>query len=180
VPAKQTLFYATVEDLCEGLSRLEEACAIKYVATGLFDEQRPQTYKTYKEIENFGASLDGRKASLSTYLILEQNEEILIKEVSQRSGGVKYEINTYTVPSSITFTPSGVYQDKCIIYGTVTGVDVKNEKSKRLYKLFDKHVLRDFEKIKSFKVSPGAISWLDQGKRLTPNLKADPIMDLCR
>jgi hypothetical protein len=104
----------------------------------------------------------------------------LIKNVSQHSGGVKYEINTYTVPSSIAFTPSGVYQDKCIIYGTVTGVDVKNEKSKRLYKLFKKHVLRGFEKIKSFKVSPGAVNWLKQGKRLTPNLKADPIMDLCR
>jgi hypothetical protein len=71
VPAKQTLFYATVEDLCEGLSRLEEVCAIKYVARVLFYEQNHQTHKTYKEIKNFGVSLDGRKASLSTYLILE-------------------------------------------------------------------------------------------------------------
>lgn len=180
MPAKQTLFYASVEDLHAGLARFEEACAIKYVRTGLFDDPDPIVYATYRDIENLGLSLDGRIESLRTYLILECDDDIAVKEVPQRRGGVKYSINSRTTPSSITFTPSGVYEDECIIYGTITGVDVTNEKSKNLYKLFGKHVLKGYENIKSFKVSPEAAKMLDSGMRLTPNFKADKSMALCR
>lgn len=180
MPAKQTLFYATVEDLHDGLASFEEACAIKYVRTGLFDSPEPIVYMTYRDIENIGLSLDGRIESLPTYLILERDDSIEVKEVPQRRGGVKYSINSRTISSSITFTPSGVYEDECIIYGTITGVDVTDEKSKNLFKLFGKHVLKGFEKIKSFKVSPSAANKLDGGMRLTPNFKADQSMDLCR
>ncbi|EHU4916621.1 hypothetical protein V4T45_001458 [Vibrio vulnificus] len=180
MPVKQTLFYATIEDLHYGLASFEEACAIKYVRTGLFDSPEPIVYMTYRDIENIGLSLDGRIENLTTYLILERDDNIEVKKVLQRRGGVKYSINSRFIPSSITFTPSGVYGGECIIYGTITGVDVTDEKSKNLFKLFGKHVLKGFEKIKTFKVSPSAANKLDDGIRLTPNFKADQSMDLCR
>lgn len=180
MPAKLTQFYATAEDLHDGLKRFEESCSIKYVRMGLFDSPDPVIYTTYRDIENIGLSLDGGIESLPIYLILERDDSIPVKEVSQRRGGIKYSISFRHSTSCITFTPSGEYKDECIIYGTVSGVDVTDEKSKNLYKFFRKYVFKGFENIKSFKVSPNAAQKLDRGVRLTPNLKADPLMDLCR
>lgn len=180
MPAKQILFYATAQDTCSGLARFEDSCSVQYVRTGLFDSPEPTVYETYKEIENIGYSLDGRIESLPAFLVVERCDEVVVREVPQKNGGVKYAVNARTTPSSITFTPSGEYKQECIIYGTVTGVDVTNQKSKNLFKLFGRHVLKSYEKIGSFKVSPGAVQKLDAGFRLTPNLKADQSMDLCR
>lgn len=177
---KQVLFYATESDLKQSLERLERAGDIKYVATGLLDSPEFDSFDSFQEIEAIGISADGKIKNLVTYLIVTKNEKILPREVPQRDGGVKYAVDSRAVASSISFTPSGEYDDECIIYGTVSGVDVVNEQSMFLFKLFEKNFFKGFKKLKSFKVSPGAMDKLDNGVRLTRNFKADPSMDLVK
>jgi hypothetical protein len=180
LPAKQALFYSSKDDLHNGLKRLEEHCEVSYIRTGLFDAPQLERYSSYKEIENIGISLDGRIESLPTYLIVESDEVVVPKEIPQRRGGVRYSLNSRVFPSSVTFTPSGSFEEKCIIYGTLSGLEATNAKSIMLYKAFEKHVLKGFKKIKSFKVSPQALVGMDSGIRMTCNINAHQSMDLAK
>ena len=176
---KQMLFYSTAEDLHVGLAGLERACSMKYVLAGLFDSPVPIQYASYTEIEGLGYSNDGRFESLRSFLIMAKDDDVVFSACPQRKGGVKYQVSSHTCPSSITFMPGGEYRDACIIYGTVTGVDSANEMSGELYRLFSSNVLKGYEKIKAFRVSPALIA-LEHGVRLTPDRNADQSMDLAR
>ncbi|NET10179.1 MAG: hypothetical protein F6K16_36870, partial [Symploca sp. SIO2B6] len=169
MPTKQVLFYSTVSDLRNSLSRVEEKSLVKYVVTGLFDFPEITIFSTHSEIDDLGISYDGKLRNLTTYLVMPDEEEVFLKKIPQKKGGTKHLVNFFSNPSSVTFTPSGVYHEKCIIYGTLTGLDKGNENSLFLYKLFKKEFFRGFCKIKSFQVSPEALSLLENGFRLTPN-----------
>lgn len=177
---KQVLFYATENELKQGLERFEYSSNINYIETGLFDNTNFVFFDSYKDINGIGISNDGKFNSLVTYLILPKNEELIFEEFLQRDGSLKYSVDNQMNAASITFTPSGEYGDECIIYGTVSGVDVNNKKSILLFKNFEKFFLKGYKKIKSFKVSPQAIDKLDSGVRLTRNINADKTMDLAK
>lgn len=175
--SKQLLFYATTVELIDGLKKLENKINIKYVVIASKDSPDPQIYNSYVEIPNLGISEEGYECDVS-YLIMEKITKLNIKEVPQRRGGIKYIIDGHNNPDSIYFIPCGVFQDKCIAYGTIKGVDEKREKSKLLFDTITKEMFKGYKKIKSFKVSKGALKLYHQGVRLTPNIDAETTLDL--
>lgn len=180
MPATQRMFFATTSDLNQGLARLEKHRPVLYVETGLLDAPDPAVFESSASILNLGMSVSGDHEASTISLLIDPDTEIVTKEVPQRRGGIKFNLDCYTIPDSITVFFRGQFLDQSLIYHTVSGVDKTSKQSQSLYRAFNRLVLKDYKKIGAFWVSPEAVQWLDSGKRLTPSVKADRRMDLAR
>ncbi|NET52619.1 MAG: hypothetical protein F6K09_29250, partial [Merismopedia sp. SIO2A8] len=83
MPTKQVLFYSTVSDLRNSLSRVEEKSLVKYVVTGLFDFPEITIFSTHSEIDDLGISYDGKLRNLTTYLVMPDEEDGLEKKLTK-------------------------------------------------------------------------------------------------
>ncbi len=169
----QELYYATKEDLESSMQRIEEAIALEYCETGSREEPNFKRFSTYKEIPNFGVSLDGKRESSPYFLVYEKGNEVVPEIVPQKRGGERHIISATHIPEfAIYLQFSSAYQNECLIYGTIYRTN------ETLYKLIQKHFFKGYKKVKAFKVGPQALELLNQGFPLTPNLNADPTMYL--
>jgi len=92
-------------------------------------------------------------------------------------GRVVYEIRPVDHPSSIEFSPGGLWNPRTLIVGEIATMH-ETAASRELHSLFCKELLRGFTKVKSFEVGPEAMSLLKSGGRLTIDAKAGAVLDL--
>jgi hypothetical protein len=178
MPRKGIFYFATKADMEAGLDNIESEVAIKYTSLGLFDSPDIVEYETYKEIPDFGLSIQGTSNSQPIYLICPSDFKVVPKEVPQRRGGIKYSINDMNKEMEICFrfVPAGEYEETFLIPGEFSsGI---SDFSTSLYKAFRKVFLKNFKKVKSYSVGPEAYSKFESGIPLTPSYKAKPEMYL--
>lgn len=176
MPRKGIFFFATKSDMKIGLQVLESIHDFKYVLTGLFDSPDIHSYSTHCDIPNFGISLLGDKVHMPTFMIMDLNQKVNIREVPQRKGGTKYAIDGRINQLLMFFKPAGEYKKKYLIPGEFAPTEDKS--SLEMYSSFRHHFIKGFAVIQSYRVGPEAVEMLDRGIPLTPNHKADPIMYL--
>jgi hypothetical protein len=178
MPRKGIFFFATKSDMESGLEKIESELSIRYTRLGLFDSPELVEYKSFKDLPDFGLSLQGTKNSQPIYLVYPSNFNVVVKEVPQRRGGIKYSVNDMDkeMEGCFRFVPSGEYAGEYIIPGEFSpGL---SDFSTSLNKIFRKEFLKNYKKVKSYCVGPEAFQKLNSGIPLTPSYKAKPEMYL--
>ena len=167
---KGICFFATVNDMGRGLESLEEKFDYKYVLTGSFENQEIQSFSSYRDIPNFGISKTGNCALNPFYILVESVNDINIRHVPQKRGGVRYLIDGATNQFYLRFQPACTFESRLLNPGVFHPQE--NEKSINFYGLFSKHFLKNFEVIKSYRVGSEAAAMLDNGIPLCNSIKA--------
>ncbi|WP_108670428.1 hypothetical protein [Peribacillus acanthi] len=174
--SKEVHFFATKADLEKGLKELTFTRNVKYVRTGLFDNKEVPIYTSFSEIGDFGINHSGNHISES-YLVLDQNIELQIREVHQQRGGLKFAVDQRINGSSIVFWPGGMHKENFLICGHIS-TSSKENISLELYKDFRKKVLKGFKKIGSYYCGPEALQMKDKVRFITMGVHQDKIYDL--
>ncbi|MBZ4042494.1 hypothetical protein [Flavobacterium hibisci] len=175
--SKQILFFATANDIIEIVKALEEALDVKYYEMGLFDKKNSTCYNSVSEIPNFGISKYGDWNKDLRLIMLSKSTTLIVREIPQRKGGVKYAIDALENQSSICFQFGGIYENEVLIAGTC-GTSFLNNFSETVFKEFSSKVKKSFTKIEDFYVGKEAEEKLRSGWRLVTNEKLSKEFDL--
>jgi len=143
--SKEILFFATKLDITEGLKSLESEYLLKYVRCGLFENENVEIYYSAFDIEGLGYSETG-SVSNQSYLVLDRNTQLNIRNVPQQRGGVKYAVDQMENKKSIVFSPGGLYGKDYIIFGRISTISSLPEGLK-LFKVFTKKLTKGFSKV---------------------------------
>ena len=179
MPAKQMNFYATYGDIGNVLEEFEAAEDVVYVLTGLFDSDVPQVFNSYRAINSLSVAADGDANRVPGYLIVRKasRNQVAIRRVPQKSGGVKFAIDQSLNPDSLYFQSGGAFSDKIIVPGKI-GITHVTTISSSLYGSLSRLVTKNFCKVKSYYVGREAYASWQNGMRLGLSLKASADIDL--
>jgi hypothetical protein len=172
-------FFATKRDLEELIAAAESRRPVKFVRSGVFDSSDLVTLTSGSQIPQLGYAPSGDHNHEPIWLVVNREEEIKIRPVEQRRGGVRYAVDQRDNPRSVTFSAGGVFEGSSVIDGSVSTC-TDDSTSRELLNQFAREVRRRFKRIKSFFVGPEAEQLLDAGYRLTSNVKAPKEYDLSR
>ncbi len=177
--SKSVHFFATKRDLESLLAAVESQRHLKYTQAGMFDTPETTTFASGLQIPNLGFAPSGESILEPFWLITDANAKVEVKVVPQRRGGIRYGVDNGLNPDSIIIWPGGVFENSCIIMGTI-GTGLINLSSMELLNLFTREIRRQFKRIKSSFVGPEAEQLLDAGYRLTHGIGTAKECDLSR
>jgi hypothetical protein len=174
----QISFFATQNDLLQVLNDVKSQ--IPYVLSSQIEFEAPEVYASPEIIKDLGICTVGDQNQTKMYLLISPNDEPKTRPVEQRNGDSVVLYDQMTHISSVSFAPGGLHVDlPCIIAGQV-GTISNDEWSMALYKKFALSIRKKFTKIKSFYVGREASIKLDEGFRLTANIRSPVEYDLTR
>lgn len=174
----QFSFFATKDDLLQVLNDAN------FKVPCVFSIQREcgelGVYESPEKIEDLSVISVGDQNQSNMYLLINPSEQPKTRTVEQRSGGVKHFYDQMSQPKSVSFRAGGLMEGAaCMIAGQV-GTISSDEWSLVLYKAIFSSAKKRFTKIKSFYVGAEAGKKLDDGYRLTTNIKSPVDYDLRR
>lgn len=175
---KQFSFFAAHDDLVELLKAVASKNHFRFARADNIQDGTPYIYQSVDELVDISISIFGDQNREKYYLLIDTKENPKVREVEQRKGGVKYILDQLSHPESVVFKPGGLLKNSdCIIAGQI-GTVSNNEWSKGLYNALFTEFNKRFTKIKSFYVGKNAARKLDEGFRLTTNIKSPLEYDL--
>jgi len=158
-------FFATIEDLVPGLKLLEAAQSLKFVRCGLFPTNQFEVMSSPLALPRLGHALNGARALCERYLILRATDELIVREVPQAKGGVRYAVDQLANPVSATFEPGGVFDTRFLLGGSVTTAS-RDAAAKALCRDFGHAITRGFRKCSGYLVGLNAAQQQRDGVRL--------------
>jgi hypothetical protein len=178
--SRQTMFFATNNDLGLILEKIEKEFQIEYAETGLFNKKEIKRYHSFLYIPNFGFTKFGDWISLDhRYMIVIKDSEIIVRNVPQRNGGTMYAIDPMLNPISIELSTGGIYLDKeNVLIAGRTGAVSDNSFANEIYKVLSNRIKKEFKKNEAFYVGKNAEKKLNSGWRLVTNEKLSNLYDL--
>lgn len=165
---KQIPMYATKNDFAAVFRGVSLERPIDFVATGLFDKAEMTILHESDDI-----------ASFSAYMAFDRGLSIEQRVVPQRDGTTKFAIDPMINKKTIIFRCGGLIGNERLVAGDIAASDT-NEQSEEIYRLFVRHIMKNFKKVKSYYVGPEAMDLFDQGIRLSPSEKSPELYDLKR
>lgn len=179
MPAKkQFSFFATKDDLIEVLTAVATKTSYHFVSANDIDDETPSVYTSVSELADLSIAVFGDQNKEKTFLLIASDAKPKVRKLEQRRGGEKYFLDQLSHPESVVLRPGGVFSEaECIIAGQV-GTTTDDKWSVDLYKILFSEFKKQFIKIKSFYVGKIAAKKLDDGVRLTTNVKAPREYDL--
>ena len=173
----QFLFYATASDLGPLLSSLEAQKKLQYTLAGMFEANRPRTYRSYADIPRFGQPHHPSSVANPYWLISPETTAIRVEAVPQRAGGTLFAISQKFNEDTLTFRPGGRYEGDVLLYGEVSTIwDLIV--SKDLYNFIAKLFRDRFTHVHEFLVGPEALELCKTGVRLALSVSTPPEYDL--
>lgn len=173
----QLLFFATRDDLVEVIRQVEGSHHLKYVRISLSPKDEPEVYESALELPSVASGCLGEMAEESSYLILDRSDEVLVRAIPQKRGGVLFA--TYPHPRSVMFKPGGHYDARHLISGEIVTAAGSSE-ALRIYSMFESAIKKEFKRVKSYRVGANALRELDAGVRLTRSIGTPAEYDLVR
>ena len=161
------------------LQNVESKHQLQFVETGLFDFPKIEPIHSLLSVPNLGILEAGDHNQGPCYLVAAREISIEIRPVIQRRGGIKYAVDQQANSKTIAFRPSGSFHDTCLIDGQV-GTISNDPSSLELFKVFHNEIGRQFKKTMEFYVGKEAFELLENGWRLTGNVKSPTLYDLKR
>lgn len=178
---KQLMFFSTREDLIPILSYIESIFDIKYVITGLFEYNTPVIYRSYEKIIDLGyTNTPFYGSSQNRFMVMEKSNNVIIRDIPQRKGGILYAVDPMKNPQSIELTLGGIYtKEENILVMSRTGYVNENPFSESIYKELSKKIKKSFKKYDFMEwVGPDAEQKLKGGWRLVQDAKRSEDYDL--
>lgn len=167
--AKQVFFYATPSDLKELIQIIESQNSLTYHLAGLLEKENIAEYASLLNAPSLGNASAPDKDFCDRFVVLYSKNLLNIREVEQSRGGIKYAIDQLKNPTSILFSPCGIYDsENMIIEGNVGTVSADKE-SLEIFNIFNKTIKKTFLKFKNVFLGKGAHELYTKGWRLTPN-----------
>jgi hypothetical protein len=162
----QRHFYATSDDLLPVLERAERKHRVAYTLTGSFESPMLTTVFSGSTIATLASRAPHPNASGGySYLVTPADVEVVIREIPQRAGGIRYAVDQLANPISITFDHGGFYAPDILLFGRVATCS-DHPKAATLYRAFATSVAKSFTRIRAFYVGPKAEELLRRGCRL--------------
>ncbi|WP_343657921.1 hypothetical protein [Chryseobacterium sp.] len=166
--SKQVLFFATKSDIENIIMDIEASYPIKYYEMGLFDTRSDKYFDSVAEIPDFGTPRSGDWNRDLRLMAMPKNLSMIIRDIDQKKGGVKYAVDPVLNHISICFQFGGIYKEGVIIAGSCFTTN-PNEFSLEVFKDFSSKIRKSFKKIDKFYVGPDAEEKLRDGWRLVQN-----------
>jgi hypothetical protein len=163
----QRLFFATAEDLRTVFDRVEARWRLAYTLTGLFETPELTTTPAGEAIPTLHSPPPHAGAIAGyQYLVTAVNDPVVVREVPQRRGGVRYAVDQLANPRSVALMPGGLYPPDIRLYGRV-GTASDAEFSVRLYRTFASAICGLFLRVGAYYVGRQAEEFWRGGQRLT-------------
>lgn len=167
--ANEMYFFTTKDDLINIIQNVEQNIKLKYIGINSYDSSIIKEFNSLKEYENLGINLSGEHQSES-FLVLERNEILNIREVKQNNGGVKYYVDQLENENSIVIWPGGAYKDTFLICGHV-GTISKSPKSKNILNIYKRNIKKECsKKTGRYYIGNEAIKLFNQMRFITINV----------
>ena len=115
----QTHFFATRADLEPGLEFIESNRQLKYALMRLYKSPDYEAFDSLLEVDRSGLNPTGQHVLGDDYLVVERSNNIRIRSVLQRQGGIHYFVDQEFNPKSICFRPGGIYKERNLISGRI-------------------------------------------------------------
>ena len=175
---KQAFFYGSNEDIRELLKNIESVQKFKYDQSGLFDEHELRSFESLAGIDDIGIAISGDNIQCAGYLVSMPEDEIQIRTIPQRKGGIKYAVDQKENPNTIIFCPGGEFSNESAIIEGRISTAYDNVQSIGIYNLFLKHLKKLFNKHGGSYVGKGAHQLYKTDWRLTQNISSPVGYDL--
>jgi len=175
---KQIFFYGLKEDFIEIFKSVESSFNIKYAQAGLFDDKvsvsSVRSLVTSDDIDDveYGDWNNNKK-----YLLLPKENDIQIRSIPQKKGGIKYAVDQMKNEDSVVFYIGGIYKDNAVIASKIATIS-NTEFTKSILKYLTAYIKKNFDNINGFYVSPKALKESEKGLRLTTDINASLDYDL--
>jgi hypothetical protein len=158
------------------LRAVETGVQVKYVVSGLLQSREPKIYYAGADIPTLGGARHESAINGDSYLVMGRSEELCVREVQQRKGGVRYSISQQGNPNTVIFLHGGII-DNVLLYGKI-GTVWETEASVKMYRLFCDVLRQDFSKVRSYYVGQSAYEFMKAGGRLTQAIQSPSKYDL--
>jgi hypothetical protein len=175
----QIMFFATGDDLGSVLSNMEATAPLRYTVTGLFENEKPQTYDSYSELPGLGEAIHPDAIANPLYLLSFHHLQIQSRHVQQIKGGVRFAIDQRENPDTIVVAPGGRYGSVIILSGML-GTISQTAISQNLYTNAANIVRKSFFRHQEYFIGPAARELWNLGVRLTDSASSPIGFDLKR
>lgn len=175
--SKQTMFFATFEDLKKILVVIELNIDIEYFLCGSHENSAISNYKSSLEIPNLGYAFVGDWNKTDSYLVTSKYNKVNVRTVQQTNGSTKFIVDQMINNKSIQIKFGGIYNDNTIVAGRI-GTISEDADSTLIYNYFCSKIKKEFRKFGMFYVGFDAQDKSRNGWRLVTNTKMPLEYDL--
>ena len=159
---KRIHFFALREDLLPMLEAVEAGGPLKYIRCGHYPAGAAvEVLSAGSEIPSLGRATTYNASTSETFVVSEPEAVIALRPIGTDRVSVDQLLNPYTV----TFTPSGIWNDDIVLYGRVATVSDSGP-AQKLMRRFHAAMKKRFTKMEEYYVGPHALALLKAGKRL--------------
>ena len=123
----QRVFYATAKDLGLVLSTLESQKDLDYTSTGQFETSKPQTYRSYVKIPNFGLASHPSAVANPSYLVSLRGTPIRARRIIRNTGEHCFAFDQRLNQDTVDLRPGGRYGSDIMLdgmFGTISDTAV--------------------------------------------------------
>jgi len=174
--ANEIFFFATRDDMLKRLKQFETVKRLKYIKCGGYNSPDIDEFQSGDEIPDLGINNSGNHQSES-YLIQDISIPVLVREIKQSTGEVRYFVDQMLNKESIVIWPSGIYGNCHLICGHIATIS-SEKTSLELYKPFSKMFVKDFKKVGKYYIGPEALSLTGKMRFITMNVNQPIEYDL--
>jgi len=161
--ARGISLFTTRKDLETLITEVESKEALQYVLCYMAESTLPIRYSTGLAIPDLGIASVGSHSSEKRYLVLARESQVCIREITRgRFDPPLYVVNQIANASAIVFQPAGVFQNECVIEGSISTASTDPESLQR-YKQFLSKTRKHFQYVSYAGVGPEAMQLFDQG-----------------
>ena len=164
--SKQLFFYGLKEDLVKIFESIELNFDIKYAKVGLFENNPSNLVPSLVSKSDIGIVQHGDWNHNQQYLILPKDEELKIRTVQQKNGGVKFAVDQMINKNSVVILLGGLYKNNTVIASKVGSIS-EVEFSKNILNHITLILKKRYLKKDGFYVGNEALKLANQGGRLT-------------
>jgi len=170
-------FFTTKTDIIRIIQKVEQKQKLKYIEMGSYDSKDIKILHSMEEYVHIGINLLGDHQSQS-FIVLERNDILHIREVEQIKGGMKYCVDQMENMDSIILWTGGTYEEKYLICGHI-GTIHKTPKSKELLHIFQKVIKKECsKKVGRYYIGNEAMKQSDKFRFITMNVNQPEEYDI--
>ena len=174
----QRHFYATTDDLLPVFELVEKKYLLAYARTGLFHEELQASFPKGSTLPTLAKPGTAENAVTGpAYLVTEREIAVRSRVVQQLDGSRNYAVDQLLNPDSIVIQHGGLCASNVLISGRISTVS-NTPSALRMQRAFTAAMSKSFTRVKAYWVGPQAMILMQDGARLTSDVRSPKEYDL--
>jgi hypothetical protein len=128
-------------------------------------------------LPNLGVAPSGDAVHEPAFLVMNRGTTVVVREVAQQKGGLKFAVDQLDNPDSTVFQSCGLHQGMVLIAGRIATTGATSE-ALDLHRLMVRTVTKEFRRVQSYWLGPEALALFHAGARLTAAVQSPRTFDL--